>query len=1240
MFSIVGSGLSAEIRIAILGDLEKNRAEIDSLTALLSKEPGVNLVERSEIDRILREQAIALGGLLANERAIKTGGLLGAQGVIIVKSFDWEGRRVLSARLVSTSSGLILDAWIQETPSKEPAHFSDAVKAKFIPLLPKLNLERKDIVALSLLSIRSPVDTPEGRELERKVTLLLSQRLMMEKSFVVLERWRLNNLAWEKELGLDESKLTTGNYALDGSVESFKDGSGTVKVSLRLRKPGAEVPETINASGSALELKSLVSKLASEIDARINSTALRTDTVQVRWDSSREAELYAKEAAWLLLAHAYERAREAAEAAVTLGASGPELDFIRIKSYYFESGAEKIDGSAELDPAKLAAALDAYVKFVESGPVSLPGKFDREKDWRSLGTKLISAVANSISRRNPPAKEKELLDPLRSLAQRAAQLTMEKGDGAWTIMGFYAVYSQNIQTLFGKGPAAENELKKLLARNFAEHPQLRRTIRSALANSGQDWTFYAVQLRQSKERQDQIDAILLSRDCAAEETAIEKIIWEERDAILDGEDAKGLCTGALASKLSAKSHAVISAKLLRYASSRDVPFDAMNFFMSFMVWAPDELPGEEVEAIRKELPLFKKKMWPLVRQNRWWDGGLVNMINSIKDKSGEAVDTADKSTIPQIGCEVLFDSNSSPQNKKLSGFTHIEWMDGLVGISCSESGKEVLILIDPKSGASERYEHPRGHGLMRFGEGKVFATDGGNEGRIFWTDKGSSEWKELVKLDFQSPISGFSIAGGKLYASFGSTGIQSNSGIVQIDAQSGEMRLVAGNRRNPPLTPLDNCPGYKIRNFDASPAGTIMIELVTNGHNFIYKVDLNTNKWEELFKSGDVTNYLTDSRYKGGMYYTSRTNMIFSHRPDGSVEAKDATYLVTDNWKVGSGFSTASRSAICENSAGIMSFGKCTVPGVYSVCGTLGGERFAGFFSINNKRGTLNEFSVASWFGIDEDSVIEAFRAKEGSICIAKFPLVKLKTAILSRTKGWVTIQVDQNRGKTYMKCSDSKAVIHYTLDGSEPDGNSPVYKDPFEVADETLIKARASLEDGSLGLTASVSARLFPELEATLESREGLRPGALCVACKGVWSRTAGDDFWEDWPDFKKLVPVFSGVVKEIEMPVCKIDEGAAYKFDFILDVKTAGLYRFEMGGDRLRPVLSVDGLPLSTPTQEVQGPDGSLGAAFLKEGLHRVEFVITTNNPADKNILKCRRPGSKGYESLPPELLFHEAP
>src|SRR6266699_5050112 len=68
----------AATRIALVGAGNGVENVLDTATALLSKDTDLQLLDRAEVDRVLREQEISLAGLMLAEHAVKAGQLLHA----------------------------------------------------------------------------------------------------------------------------------------------------------------------------------------------------------------------------------------------------------------------------------------------------------------------------------------------------------------------------------------------------------------------------------------------------------------------------------------------------------------------------------------------------------------------------------------------------------------------------------------------------------------------------------------------------------------------------------------------------------------------------------------------------------------------------------------------------------------------------------------------------------------------------------------------------------------------------------------------------------------------------------------------------------------------------------------------------------------------------------------------------------------------------------------------------------
>lgn len=883
VFSVL-SGLTAQTRIAILGDIERNRAETDMLTERFSKERNIALLERSEIDRIIAEQKLSL---LSNSDAMKLGAMLGSRGMIIIKSFEWEGKNVLSARLVAAKSGAILGVWIQDTPSTEAFHFADGVKFSFMPLISKLFLDRKDITALSLLNIRASVDSPEAKELERKITLLLSQRLMYEKSFVVLERWRLSNIAWEKELNLDSNPFWTGSYILDGSLERTHDGKGTVKVVLRLRKPGEKEPTLMEVSGSTLDLKSFVEKMTVAVREKLGGTSGEA----VSWDMKKEAEFYFNEAQWLLRAGAFERAREAADAAAALGKTGLEIDFIRIKSYMEELAKKdhntarkqtiprkNITLSEKLD--KLFTALDIYINFAEARKRN-SRKYDKQ-NWGLIGYELNKMTLNTIITSFLKPEDQELRKKaylLRLLYKKFISLSVKDTSYEYIIA---------VEIIFDKPEDAVTEYKRILAKNASQkHYAILTSIRSIMQKHHGNlcvWNFpdgggnieeheffvdisehfkqISEELEGTEKFQEQIDALLLAGNKASKEK-ISNIVWEFRDQILEGNGKAGVCPAILIESNQCPTETIM--KLLMYAFAQDriwneagINFLLNSYFRAYGYGRNNENKLKLAEAFYSYYGRIKDKI-----KNPFTETKRSLTLNSSfpREKKDINIETFCPSPVFSFKLAELFSKGITLEhNVKMNCYKGCLQISGASSkgnnhcsiylIYCNEDDKHPNLAIN-----ENRATLPS---LIKWEDtGRIFKTE---NDIYFFSDQGEIQaleknglWRKLGNTGFQG-VRNVIFSGNMFFIAYQELVLAGNrentlpSAIVQFDVKSGSMKILASSKRNPPISPLDNCPSWHIYEMACSNSG-VFSSYVTGKSNFkgkgaIYEYNIAENKWK------------------------------------------------------------------------------------------------------------------------------------------------------------------------------------------------------------------------------------------------------------------------------------------------------------------------------------------------------------------------------------------------------------
>ena len=392
----LGAPASPPAKLAIITSTKDFAAHADLLTATLSGTAGITLVERDQIDKLLREQELSLA---QGRDALKIGRLLNAEGVLLLERQTEATNEFLSVRLLAVTPGVVAGEHRFALPLTQPTELAKSYLPYLERLLPKLRVKPGEAIGISVLNLRASLPTASAMTLEQELTSLLRLRLAREPAVFLLERQRLKELAEEKETFVQAEPFWNSAFTLDGIINRDAIERGTVSIHAKVIPPRGE---TINLEvrgkrdSLGLVVNDLVEKLLS---------ALKRSVAPSNWQSEAEAEKFFQEALWAYRWGNNQQVMEAADASWSLGlqtravAAHRIVARSRIAISARGSPTEYIRGYA-FRPPPLPEALLSLTEALEIFRESFAG-FSAPTNasdiaWASLGADLLLVVANVL----------------------------------------------------------------------------------------------------------------------------------------------------------------------------------------------------------------------------------------------------------------------------------------------------------------------------------------------------------------------------------------------------------------------------------------------------------------------------------------------------------------------------------------------------------------------------------------------------------------------------------------------------------------------------------------------------------------------------------------------------------------------------------------------------------------------------------------------------------------------------
>ena len=306
--------VNAATRVALVstcgGESEKDLLAL--ATAKLSAEPGIELVERAEVERVLQEQKLWRCGLSSYGQAVAAGKLLGVDVFAAVEVLPNEKDALGLVCFAADSGARLMDVVLPKgtAPTVASAILGAVRDACIKQQLPGNNRNTVCILAVRNAGLARGLDgvcESVGRMLER--------RLLNSPSLAVLERARLDQVNRERDLPVAGGTTNALRAALNLFELEFTHGTGSNDIHVTVFQSNAAGPVLSKMSADAAldRTADLVESISGQM-----ITALQASPLVRKIDRRAEALRFSREAKFFHENSQDIPALQAAEAAVAL----------------------------------------------------------------------------------------------------------------------------------------------------------------------------------------------------------------------------------------------------------------------------------------------------------------------------------------------------------------------------------------------------------------------------------------------------------------------------------------------------------------------------------------------------------------------------------------------------------------------------------------------------------------------------------------------------------------------------------------------------------------------------------------------------------------------------------------------------------------------------------------------------------------------------------------------------------
>lgn len=210
------------------------------------------------------------------------------------------------------------------------------------------------------------------------------------------------------------------------------------------------------------------------------------------------------------------------------------------------------------------------------------------------------------------------------------------------------------------------------------------------------------------------------------------------------------------------------------------------------------------------------------------------------------------------------------------------------------------------------------------------------------------------------------------------------------------------------------------------------------------------------------------------------------------------------------------------------------------------------------------------------------------------------------------------------LACETPRSTIRFTLDGSEPGENSPLYEKPFGLTKSTGLKMKAFAPDRKASQTFTWKFEKAVPKEAI--SLHSVRPGL---------KYDYFEKFFVTTEDLDKVEPVSSGITGNFNFNEKKRENYFGFRYSGYIKIPKNGIYTFYL--------KSNDGSRLFIDDMELIENDANHGAVeepghvALKTGFHKIVVKYMQCGGGKSLLVSWSGPGINKREIQPNELFVN---